>query len=299
MRLLRSKVLLLLLLSQIGTAQSAPGPATTVLVSITNKAGYPPEVELRDRVQVNVEKQLAKVISVEPASDLPVHIAVMIDRSGPPSALATQEEKGATAFLDRFVRPNVDRPFMSLVAQGLPNMSTIRNYADYRAALARKRNLSGDSVLDALKSYVGTVNKMYGPKFPARRAVILFSNGGTQIGQDFLPKIREYVITQHITMFVVNTDWTWRYFGTNSNGIMREMAEDTGGTFENASTGSGSVMSDDELADILNRMGAIIRNQYQLAFESTVADEKLHSLQVQTPDPTLVLHAPQYFIRTK
>ena len=49
---------------------------------------------------------------------------------------------------------------MISVAKGKPNMSTIRNYADYRAALANRRNLSGDAVLDGLKSYIETVRKI-------------------------------------------------------------------------------------------------------------------------------------------
>lgn len=298
MRSLSIKVLLLLLLSGIAAAQQVSSQAK-VLVSITNKEGYPPEIELKDRLQIMQDKQLAKIVSVEPASDLPVYIAVMIDRSGRLTQQVNQEQQASTAFLDRFVRPGVDRPFMMNVAEGAPNITSVRDYADFRAAVSRRRNLSGDSVLNGLKSYVGTVGKMYGEKFPARRAVILFSNGGTQIGQDFLPKLREYVIANKITMFVVNTDWTWRFFGMNSTGLLQEFAEDTGGTYEDPTTSNSRTVNLQELPDILNHMGAVIRNQQEITFESNKSDGKLHSLNVQALDASLVLHAPRYILSGK
>jgi hypothetical protein len=293
---LLGKVLLLLLFTGIGAAQQ-PVVTGKVLVSITNKAGYPPEVELRDRLQVALDKQPAKILSLESASDLPVHIAVIIDRSGPPSQLRNQEQQAATAFLNRFVRPGVDRPFMLDVATGAPNLTSVRDYAEFRAAVSRRRNVSGDSVLEGLQSYVQTLGKMYGENFPGRRAVILFANGGTQIGQDFLPKLREYVIINKITVFVINTDWTWRYFGMNSSGLMQEFAEDTGGTYEDPTTSTTRTVNLQQLPDILNHVGALIRNQQEITFENAKPDGKLHSLNVQSMDATLVLHAPHYYIR--
>jgi len=298
MRFLSTKVLLLLLFSGIAMAEQGSS-LTKVLVSITNKEGYPPEVELKDRLQVMQDKQLVKVVSVEPASDQPVYIAVMIDRSGRLTQQVNQEQQASTAFLDRFVRPGVDRPFMMNVAEGAPNITSVHDYADFKAAMSRRRNVSGDSILNGLKSYIETVGKIFGEKFPARRAVILFSNGGTQIGQDFLPKLREYVIANKITMFVVNTDWTWRFFGMNSTGLLQEFAEDTGGTYEDPTTSNSRTVNLQELPDILNHMGAVIRSQQEITFESNKADNKLHSLNVQALDTSLVLHAPRYTMAGK
>src|SRR4051794_12140997 len=105
-----TKLLLLFALASMAMAQQAT--PSTVLVSITDKAGYPPEEELRERLQVTADKQLAKVVSVEPAGDLQVHIAVLIDKSGRPSIVSASEQAAATGFLNRFARPNVDHPFM-------------------------------------------------------------------------------------------------------------------------------------------------------------------------------------------
>src|SRR3954471_7285712 len=153
MRLI-AKTLLLLIVAAISSAQEpAAGPTTSVLVSITNKEGYPPEVEMRDRLQVTADKQLAKVVSAEPAIEMPVHVAVLIDKSGRPTQLVQREQEAATAFLNRFARPETDRAFMMDVAQGQPNLTTIRNSTDLRAALSRRSNVAGDVVLDGLKSY--------------------------------------------------------------------------------------------------------------------------------------------------
>src|SRR3954470_4872740 len=130
-----TKLLLLFALASMAMAQQAT--PSTVLVSITDKAGYPPEEELRERLQVTAGKQLAKVVSVEPAFDMQVHIAVLIDKSGRPSIVTASEQEAATGFLNRFARPNIDRAFMMNVAEGQPNLLTIRNYADYRAAASR------------------------------------------------------------------------------------------------------------------------------------------------------------------
>jgi hypothetical protein len=270
-----------------------------VLVSITDKQGYAPEIELRDRLQITLDKQSVKVVSVKPATDLPVHIAIMIDKSGRTTQLINQEQEAATAFLNRFARPELDRPFTMNVAEGAPNMTTSRNYADFRAALSRHGNLSGESVINGLKSYMETVTKMYGEKFPARRAAILFSNGGTQVGQDFIPKLREFVISNKITFFIVNTDWTGRYFGMNSAGLLQEIAEDTGGTYEDVTNFNSRSVNLDQLPDILNHLGAVIRNQQEITFEAVNPGDKLHSLNVHTAAPTLVLHAPRYYMETK
>lgn len=278
-------------------AMAQPQPASTVLVTVTNKAGYPPEVELRERLQVTANKQLTKLVSVEPAVDLPVHLAVVIDKSGRPSVVTESEQEAATAFLNRFTR-SLDQAFMMNIAEGQPNLLTIRNYADYRAAASRRNNVAGDVVLDGLKAYVDEVEKRYGTKFPARRAVILFSNGGTQIGQDFLPKIREFVIRNRITLFVVNMDWTWRVIGINTAALMKELAEDSGGTFEEPNA-VGQQANRAEFADILNHMGAVIRNQFAVTYEPLAPVPKLYPLDVRALDAGLVLHAPRYAVSAK
>lgn len=264
-----------------------------VLVSITNKAGYPPEVELRERLQVTADKQLAKIVSVEPASDLPVHIAILIDRSGRTQTYKHQEDEQARAFLTRFVRNERDKPFMLDFAGGQPSLTSVRDYADFQAAISRRSNLSGGNVLNALKSYVGELESSFGEKFPARRSAVIFSNGGATIGKDFLPQLRQYALSNRLTVFILDTDWTWRIHGFEqiSTGINRELAEDTGGTWDEPhSTG--------QYTDALNRVGAVIRNQYVVTFETQKADSKLHSLEVRALDPSLVLHAPRYFVRS-
>jgi len=288
----------LLLLSLAAAALAQEQPPTSVLVSITNKSGYPPEVELRDRLQVTADKQLAKVLSVEQAVDLQVHIAILIDRSGRPTQLVNREQEAATAFLNRFARPESDRAFMMDVAQGQPNLTTIHNQADLRAALSRRSNVAGDVLLDALKSYVAEVEKRFGTKFPSRRAIILFSNGGVQVGQDFVPKVREYLIRNRITIFVVNTDWTWRLLATNSASLMQELAEDTGGTFEEPPGGAtqGTPINDQQFPDILNHMGAVVRNQFLLTYQTLRPQPKLYPLDVRALDASLMLHAPRYGI---
>jgi hypothetical protein len=282
--------------------QQAPaGPISSVLVSITNKAGYPPEVEMRDRLQVTANKQLAKVVSAEPAFDMQVHVAVLIDKSGRPTQLVQREQEAATAFLNRFARPDTDKTFMMDLAQGQPNLTTFRDYTDVQAALSRRSNVAGDVVLEGLKSYVEEVEKRYGTKFPARRAVILFSNGGTQIGQDLLPKVREYAIRNRIALFVVNTDWTWRVLGTNSPSLMKELAEDTGGTFEEPPGGATqrAPVNDKQFPDILNHMGAVIRNQYELKYQMFKTESKIYPLDVRALDAGLVLHGPKYGVQEK
>ncbi len=291
MRFCSLPLLILVALVPFGIAQ--PRPVSTALVSITNKAGYPPEVELRERLQVTANRQLAKIDSVEPAGEMQVHIAVLIDRSGRPSVVTTSEQEVATAFLNRFVRPDADHAFMMDVAEGQPNLLATRNYTDYQAAASRRNNVAGDVVLEALKSYVEEVEKRFGTKFPARRAVILFSNGGTQVGRDFLPKIREYLIKNRITLFVVNMDWTWRVIGINTAALMKELAEDTGGTFEEPNA-PGQQANRAEFNDILNHMGAVIRNQFVVSYEPQASAPEVYSLDVRALDPGLVLHAPRY-----
>jgi len=80
---------------------------------------------------------------------------------------------------------------------------------------------------------------------------------------------------------------------------VQEFAEDTGGTFEDPSRSNSRNVDTRELADILNHMGAVIRNQNELTFETAKADGKMHSLNIRALDTSLVLHAPRYLIATK
>lgn len=284
MRLIRLLLSLSVLLS--GIAAEAQHPAavpTRVLVTITDKSGYPPEVDLKDRLGVREDNILQKIDDVKPAADIPIHLAIFMDESGRFAQYKNDEQQAATAFLERFVRKGVDKPYMLAFGQGTSSMNSIHDYADYKAARSNINVASGEAILDGMQAFVGAVNKQFGEKFPDRRAVIIFSNGGAQVSVDELERLRNYALANRITLYEVDTDWTQRanYFGSATS----ELIESTGGSIERPNNVK-------QFADSLNQMGAHIRNQYEVTYETTHPDGKLHSLKIRALDKNLVVQGP-------
>jgi len=282
---MRLASLLLLCVALPAMGQSlAPSVPTKVLVTITDKSGYPPEVDLRDRLEIREDHILQKIDSILPASEMPIHVAIFMDESGRFATYKNQEQSAINTFLGHFVRNGVDKPYLLAFGKGASSMNSIRDYSDYKAARSNNRVASGEAVLDGMKTFVDALNKSFGEKFPDRRAVIIFSNGGAEISLDELPRLLDYAVANHLTIYEVDTDWAQR--SGFSGSTIRDLIENTGGTIELP----GNVA---QFGDALNAMGANIRNQYEITYETTHPDGKLHALSVRALDKNLIVRAPE------
>ncbi|MGZ4790135.1 MAG: hypothetical protein ACXVZX_16570 [Terriglobales bacterium] len=223
-------VVVLLCFGLSAAAQVPASAPTKILVTITEKSGYPPEVELKDRIEVREDKILQKIDSIQPASAIPIHVAIFMDESGRFSQYKNDEKKAVDVFLQHFVRTGVDKPYLLSFGQGVSSMNSIRDYADYRAARSNNQVGSAEAILAGMASFVNALNQSFGEKFPDRRAVIIFSNGGAEVSLDELPRVRGYAVANRITVFEVDTDWSQR--SGFSRSAIRDLIEDTGGTIE-------------------------------------------------------------------
>ncbi|HVZ17025.1 MAG TPA: hypothetical protein VG897_07905, partial [Terriglobales bacterium] len=254
-----------------GFGQAPVSAPTKVLVTITDKSGYPPEVELKDRIEIREDKILQKIESVLPASAVPIHVAIFMDESGRFAQYKNDEKKAVDVFLQHFVRNGVDKPYLLSFGQGATSMNSIRDYADYRAARNNNRVAAGENLLAGMVAFVNTLNQSFGEKFPDRRAVIIFSNGGAQVSIDELPRVRDYAVANRIAVFEVDTDRSQRF----SQSTIRDIVEDTGGTIERPNNVA-------QFGDALNQMGKNISDQYEVTYDSTHPDGKMHSISIRS-----------------
>jgi Ca-activated chloride channel family protein len=230
-----------------------------ILASVLDKNGRPVTDLTADQFEVYEEGVKQRVEVVEPESQQPLDLALMIDASGSEyaSGLVSQRE-AASKFIQKLVRP-ADRlgvfEFADTVTQVGPFSSDI---GMLQASLKRINLGDGTALYDAV--YLGSQALARNP-VGHRRAIVLVTDAGeTTSRADFetarRAAVRADVLLYTIVLRAIKGE-NWR--NTAGEHALETIADSTGGA-------TYIPNGPDELGAMFDRIDRELRTQYRIAY---------------------------------
>jgi VWFA-related protein len=299
---MKSPIILGFLLSSLACVSQVAGPPATavvpaqrqvtIFVSAVDRAGNPLQSLVRDQVSVLDNNQPATVLEVRNATELPLHLGIVLLCSKTHFA---QEQKAAIDLARKVLRPNVDKAFVLAAGGGNGGTSHLEWLPDSDRAEAAIQALDKDFGLPDpfnfdLSNYAVANSRMNiqqiasgGPnvfdfiwKFmdtdlrPARRAVVLFRNPwGHSPGLDM--RFHEIIEARHKKIIADAQEiWAALYIIGVEERVTPPPA-DLGRTYAPTLTGQGGRerVYDQEIDKLRNRQYNAGRNNVERLAEET------------------------------
>jgi VWFA-related protein len=208
-------------------------------------------------------------------SDLPLHIAIVIDASASVKQRYEMERKAVLAFTRKVVRPGKDRVF---VVAFNDRVATIQEATDRTAALSKamaRVKPGGNTDLYGAVIYASQKLRQIPETGITRRAIVLVSDGVDTVGRSTLTQAQEAVARADVMIFSLTTNMS--DFDPNAEGddILKGLAVATGGRLLPA-------YDEWRLSSAFQGLERALRNQYVVAYKPPDfhADGSYHKVEV-------------------
>jgi Ca-activated chloride channel family protein len=208
-------------------------------------------------------------------SDLPLHLAVLIDASSSVRACLKFEQNAAFAFLKKVVRPGTDKAFVvafndraNVIAEVADNRSQISK------AVKRVKADGNTSLYDAITFASGKLRQI--PEHGiTRRAIVLISDGVDTASQGTLHDAHEAASLADVSIFALSTNMEDLRSSSSGDTVLQELATTTGGRFLAA-------RDESQIYSGLNSVEKALHNQYVVAYRPTAfeADGSYRTLEL-------------------
>ncbi len=239
----------------------------------------------RDEIRLFADGQpIERITSFEESSDLPLHLAILIDCSDSMQKGFVQERRAAQAFVRRLLRPEID----SLLLVDFAGQASLSNMTGRSAnLLATKINsleaAGHTAIYDAIYETASLALASAREDQPVRRVMILLSDGDDNDSRHGRAEAVDLAQRAGIVIYAVTAHN--RRFEYQGDAILRQMTEATGGrTFILARF--------DEVEKVFAQIEAELRNQYSLTFRAPGPSRcGYHLLDVRHRNPTARVRA--------
>jgi Ca-activated chloride channel family protein len=230
----------------------------SILASALDKDGRPMLGLTADQFEVYEEGVKQKIEILEPETQQPLDLALMIDSSLSEVKELEFEESAASQFIGKLVRPT-DRlsvyEFADSVTQLAPFLS---NVPILQASLRRIVPGDGTSLYDAI--FLGSQGLMKNPP-GRRRAIVLVTDAGETTSSADFETARRAALRADSLLYTIVVRAVKNEGGRNTAGehALETIADTTGGA---------TYYADDigQLSDMFDQINRELRTQYRLAY---------------------------------
>jgi len=192
-------------------------------------------------------------------SDLPLHLAVLIDASASVEYRFKFETAAAAQFLKRIVRPGTDQAFVVAFNDSVKTvMEATDKPARLNAALKRLRPEGNTSLHDAV-IYASDKLRHLSERQITRRAIVLISDGVDTMHRSTLQQAEQEASRAEVMIFSLSTNFAETDANAEGDRVLRELAATTGGALLTAH-------DETRLDAALQNVQKALRNQYVLAY---------------------------------
>jgi Ca-activated chloride channel family protein len=226
-----------------------------------------------------------KITHFESQSELPLRLAIVIDRSASVAYGFDSEKRSAAFFLERVLRRASD---LALVIGFNQEVGIAQEFTSDNKLLShaiRKLRIGGDTAIyDAVSAASQQLARVRETQ-PARRAIILITDGEDNSSHIDLKQAEEDAQREECAVYVMSLN-------PDEDRAMMELADVTGGNFFR-------VRADDGLENAFSDIDKELRSQYLISYKpaSVRPDGSFHRLVVFGPKKLRVHHPAGYFAR--
>jgi Ca-activated chloride channel family protein len=229
-----------------------------VLASVLDKDGRPMLGLKADQFEVYEEGVKQQIANLEPVTQQPLDLALMIDSSASEVKELEFEADAASRFIQRLVRPG-DRlavyEFADVVTQLAPFSS---NVPSLQAALHRIVPGDGTAMYDAI--FLGSQGLAKNPA-GRRRALVLVTDAGETTSRADFETARRAALRADALLYTIVIRAVKTEGGRNTAGehALETIADSTGGATYFADSPA-------QLGDMFDRIDRELRTQYRIAY---------------------------------
>ena len=192
-------------------------------------------------------------------SDLPLHVAVLIDASASVKYRFKFEQEAALAFVKKLLRPGTEKAF---VVAFNDRVTTIQGLTENPSKISKalvKVNVDGNtSLYDAVIFAADQLGKIP-ERDITRRAIVLISDGVDTVNRATLQQAEQAAARNQATIFALSTNSSDLEPNANGDAVLKELAASTGGSLLPAHDGS-------RLFTAFRDVAKALHNQYVLAY---------------------------------
>lgn len=215
-------------------------------------------------------------------SDLPLHVALVLDHSDSMQNGFEAEQQAARQFLERFLRPNIDSVFMVEFSSRVGLSQAVSDVS--KLSPVESLEASGQTALyDAILAATGALQAQSTGPEPSRRVLILLSDGEDNYSRSSLAEALEAAQRSDAVVYAITAhNLHYEYQG---DAVLRQLGNATGGRAFILSSYSGADR-------VFSEIEAELRTQYWVTFR--LPDPPAcgyHTIQVVPRDPKLRVQA--------
>ena len=210
-------------------------------------------------------------------SNLPLHLAVLIDASDSVKYRFKFEQTAALEFITKIMRPGTDRAFVVAFNDQVNTVQELTgNTKQVSKALKRVRS-GGDTALYDAIIYAAHKLRQYPEREVTRRGIVVISDGMDTVKRSNLEQAKEAAARAEVVFFSVSTNLSQFDMNPEGDAVLKNLAESSGGIF---------VRGRDEhnIRLAFRDVERALRNQYVLAYNPADfrADGSYHIVEVVT-----------------
>ncbi|HSZ60950.1 MAG TPA: VWA domain-containing protein [Terriglobales bacterium] len=270
----------------------------SLILTVTDRHGHfvrnlmPSDFTIHDNGE-----QPEKVTNFESQSELPLRLAIVIDRSDSAAYALSQQKRSAAAFLKRILRRDSDLGLIIGFNQDVQLVQEPANDAELLShAIQTLRSGGETAIYDAVAAACQQLAKVRDTQ-PVRRVIILMTDGEDNRSHIDLEQAEEVAQRNECVVYVINISYLMSInAGIDSelqqaDRAMKELSEVTGGNFlrvraEGLSTSFVNIEKE-------------LRSQYLISYKPAHVrpDGSFHRLVVLGPKKLRIHHRDGYFAR--
>jgi len=226
----------------------------------------------------------------EPQTQLPLRVALVIDRSDSVSSNFAFEKSAAKQFLSHGLRNDSDLAIIvefndiARVAQGPTSNRRLLSHV-----ISKLPSGGNTSIYDAIVLATQQLGMIRDTQ-PSRRAIILITDGSDTSSHTTLAAAVEVAQQNETIVYVLRTEQYWEH--KNSEQAMQQLSELTGGDSFMADT-------DYQIERAFSKIQTELRSQYAIAYRPTniAPDGSFHQISVLVPRELIARYRHGYFAR--
>ena len=228
--------------------------------TVTDKRGrfisnlHPTDFQLLDNHQAP-----NRLTYFQQRSDLPLHLAMLIDASASVEYRFRFEQNAAIAFLKKMLRPGIDKAFVVAFNDKVKVIQDLTDKTEKLSSALKKVKPEGntslyDAVFEASTKLRGTREDQ-----TTRRAIVLISDGVDTVNRTTVKQAEQAAVHGEVMIFALSTNYSDQDPNGGGDAVLKELAEATGGTLLPAHDES-------TLFAAFRNVEKALRNQYVLAY---------------------------------
>jgi Ca-activated chloride channel family protein len=194
-------------------------------------------------------------------SDLPLHVAILIDTSASVKYRFGFEQRAAVDFIRRILRPSSDKALV-ITFNDRTNVIDATSKDRRVSKLLKKIKAEGNTALyDAVTFAAAELRRLPEPQI-TRRAIVLISDGEDTASHTTLEEAKHAAAMAELTVFALTTNFSELDPNSEGDAALKELASSTGGALLSAH-------DEDQLSFSLRKVDKALHNQYVIAYRPT------------------------------